>query len=78
MAAFNGRLGATKALLARGADGLAKDAYGFSALDNAKYRLTECPCQAPDPQRQWGGVLALLEAAIRARTDGLHSHRYFC
>ena len=64
MAAFNGRLGATKALIARGGDVLATDAHGCTPLDDARHRSTSCPCTSDDRERKWGAVIALLERAM--------------
>ena len=64
MAAFNGRLGATKALLARGADAHAADAHGCTPLDGARHRSRACPCTSDDRERKWGGVIALLERVM--------------
>lgn len=61
VAAFHGRLGATKLLLARRADPLVLDAQGRLPLDHARYYGDGCSCQASDRTRQWSAVVALLE-----------------
>ena len=61
VAAFNGRLGACQALVAAGADVEAMDSDGRTPLDNARHWLLECACKSESADREWGGVVALLE-----------------
>ena len=69
MAAFNGRLGATKLLVLLGADVAATDKDGHTPADDARYRLQDCPCKTDEPERQWGAVIAFLEKAAPMAAD---------
>ena len=69
MAAFNGRLGATKLLVLLGADVNATDKDGHTPADDARYRLQDCPCKTDEPERQWGAVIAFLEKAAPMAAD---------
>jgi len=61
VAAFNGRLSATKLLVARGADVHAHAQDGYTPLDNARHRLVDCPCKTAERLAEWGAVIAFLE-----------------
>ena len=58
--ALNGRLGATKLLVARGADVHATNAHGCTPHDDAvQLGRGRCPCEDPTA-REWGAVAAFL------------------
>lgn len=61
VAAFNGRLPATKLLVARGACLDALDEDGHTPLANAQHRMVDCPCRTAEQQADWSAVIAFLQ-----------------
>ena len=70
-AAYNGRLGATKALLLAGADAKARDEDGYTPKDWANTASQEFCCKAPGAD--WGACIALLDKVAPMDEEERHA-----